>query len=128
MDDKKERMVYPWEFAERSLVKRLVCTLSGVLSILLTSIIISIIYMYTRDERIITKEEANKHGIYPSEEAKKYGFELGDKIQLINGKDFDNFYDVYTPNNLLSPNSSRYHFKFIALPKIDVSGTHPPLL
>lgn len=52
-------------------------------------------YLYLKTDKYISRAEIDRHGIYPSELARKAGFENGDRIAAINGQDYNEF------NNLL---------------------------
>ncbi len=93
----KKRPHYAWEFVERPLFKRFLVTYGGVFSIFLSSLVIFIIVAYFVDEQYISKEEINKYGIYPSPLAEQYGFQRGDRILKINGKDFERYDELLDP-------------------------------
>jgi regulator of sigma E protease len=68
-----------------------------------SAILIFTIQTYFIPDYIITKEEVNKHGIEPSEWAMKSGFLPGDKIVAVNGKDYEAFQDLMSPEILTAP-------------------------
>jgi regulator of sigma E protease len=99
----KEQSLYPWQFHDVSILKRLFVTYSGVLSLFVFGSIMSMLGVYTSRERYIPKEEVNKYGVYPSEEARALGFQTGDKIIALNGRDYDDFFDLNQPDVIESP-------------------------
>lgn len=105
INGEKLRARYPWEFFNVSVPKRILATLGGAVFLFISGILIFISVTYFQKESIISKEEMNKHGIYPSAWAKEIGFQRGDKILSINGKDFTNFYELYSPEVLTNPDS-----------------------
>jgi len=102
VDGKRQRTFYPWEFDRRSIGRRLLATLGGALALALSGVIIFIVIAYVREEYIISKEEINKHGIYPSPWAEELGFQHGDKIIDVNGNDYTDFRALIDPDVLLS--------------------------
>jgi regulator of sigma E protease len=70
---------------------------------MVTGIVILIAHAYFTSESIITKEEVNKHGIYPSEWALESGFLTGDRIIAVNGKDYEEFRNLIEPDILRAP-------------------------
>jgi regulator of sigma E protease len=98
--DGQKRMKYPWEFQQYSIVRRLIATLGGAVGLLVAGIIAFIGHAYFIPESIITKEEVNKHGIYPSKPALESGFLAGDKVIAINGKDFEEYVELIDANVL----------------------------
>lgn len=94
----KQRMKYPWEFYDRPLIRRLAATLGGAFTLLITGALIFIVWSYVEPRTIITKDEVNKHGIYPSDWATELGFRRGDKIISINGSEYDEFNDLIDPS------------------------------
>jgi regulator of sigma E protease len=101
-----QRMKYPWEFSQHSLLRRFFATLGGAIGLLVAGVVIFIALVYFTTDYIITKEEINKHGIYPSEWALESGFLPGDRIVAVNGKDYQEFNDLINPEVLLAPETS----------------------
>ena len=106
LTDDGQRMKYPWEFKQHSLGRRFIATFGGAIALLITGIIIFIAQTYFTADSIITKEEINRHGIYPSEWAIQSGFLPGDKIVAVNGKDYQEFGDLINPKILSAPEVS----------------------
>jgi regulator of sigma E protease len=101
-----QRMKYPWEFSEKGIVRRFVATLGGAFGLIVSAILIFTIQTYVTPDYIISKEEINKHGIEPSEWAMKSGLLPGDKIIAVNGKDYESFQDLVTPELITAPEVS----------------------
>lgn len=102
----KKRPNYAWEFVESPLFKRFLVTYSGVLSLFLSSLLIFITVAYFVEDQYISKEEINKYGIYPSPLAEQYGFQRGDRILKINGKEFERYEELLDPAIFESVGSS----------------------
>jgi regulator of sigma E protease len=96
-DGKKERITMPWEFHGFPIWKRLMVTFGGVFSLMAVGIITFMVLAWTSDEKYTSKAEANRFGIYPSELAIQAGFQKGDKILRIDGKDYEKFEDIISP-------------------------------
>lgn len=96
-EGKKERVTMTWEFFDFPLKRRLIIICLGLISLVLSGVLIFIVTSYFQQESYISKAEVNRLGIYPSEMAKKAGFEKGDRILAINGKEYDDFYELITP-------------------------------
>ncbi|SHH97043.1 regulator of sigma E protease [Chryseolinea serpens] len=101
----KQRMKYPWEFYDQSLARRLGATLGGALTLLITGVLVFIGWAYVEPKSVITKEEVNRYGIYPSDWATELGFRRGDKIISINGNDYDEYSDLIDPSLFQDPKS-----------------------
>jgi regulator of sigma E protease len=104
IDGTRQRTKYPWEFFEQSIGRRLMVTLGGAVAVFVFGLLTSIVVTYVTTEKIITKEEVNRYGIYPSPQAREWGFEKGDKIVAINGKDYDDYTDLISPDEIVNPN------------------------
>jgi regulator of sigma E protease len=97
VDGQKERITMPWQFSQFPIWKRLLVTFGGVITMIIAGIIIFISIAYTNVEKYISKAEANRLGICPSAFGVLAGFQRGDKILLINGKDYEKFEDLIYP-------------------------------
>jgi regulator of sigma E protease len=98
---------YPWQFSHAPIIQRLFATYAGVLSMLVFGLFMAFISVYTSKQTYISKEEVNKHGIYPSAQAAAVGFVKGDKILALNGQDYDNFYTLVEHDIVHDP-ATRY--------------------
>jgi len=92
----KEQMAkppQPWEFRSKPAWQRLIIMLGGVTVNIIVGFVIymSILYIYGRD---ITTNEDLPNGFAVAEQFKEYGFQDGDKILKVNGKDFENVIDI----------------------------------
>ncbi|MDX5345695.1 MAG: RIP metalloprotease RseP [Hymenobacteraceae bacterium] len=90
----------PWEFRAKPAWQRLIVMMGGIIVNVITGIIIFIALTYNYGERYLPAKEV-KYGVEANELGEKVGFQDGDKIVKINGKEFDEFYDIYKPEVLL---------------------------
>ncbi len=95
----------PWEFRAKPAWQRLVVMIGGIVVNVITGIIIFVILTYKFGESYIPKDEVNKYGIVAYQLGEEIGFMTGDKIVAINGRDFEKFSDVRSPDLLLESNS-----------------------
>ena len=91
----------PWEFRAKPAWQRLVVMMGGILVNLALGIIIFIVLAFVNGETYLTKEELNKNGIVAYDLGKQLGFQTGDRVLAINGKDFERFSDIMSPKLLL---------------------------
>ena len=89
--DKLKEEPQPWEFRAKPAWQRLIVMLGGIIMNVLTGIVIFIILTYSLGEAYIPKEEFNEHGIVALDLGEEVGFQTGDKIINVNGKDFKGF-------------------------------------
>lgn len=92
----------PYEFRAKPAWQRLVVMMGGIVVNVITGIVIFIAIVYSQGETYIPREEVNKHGIVAYELGKKLGFETGDKVVNVNGKQYDKFTDLTSGDVLLS--------------------------
>lgn len=91
----------PWEFRAKPAWQRLVVMLGGIIVNIIVGITIFSTLTFLYGDPFVSKAEANKFGIVAAELGKEVGFQSGDKILKINGKDFAQFNDVLKPSVLL---------------------------
>jgi regulator of sigma E protease len=97
----------PWEFRSKPAWQRLIVMLGGIFVNVLVGILIFIGLTYFVGEVYFSKDDINRAGkVEIGELAKAIGFKDGDKIVKINGKDFQDYQDVYKPENLIATNAS----------------------
>jgi regulator of sigma E protease len=90
----------PWEFRSKPAWQRLIVMLGGVtVNIILGILIFWVLTMRFGDSYI--PNSAAKYGIVPGEVGKKIGLQIGDKVIAINGKSFERFDDLTSPQVLL---------------------------
>jgi regulator of sigma E protease len=90
----------PWEFRSKPAWQRLIVMLGGVtVNIVLGILIFWVLTMRFGDSYI--PNSAAKYGIVPGEVGKKIGLQIGDKVTAINGKPFERFDDLTSPQVLL---------------------------
>ncbi|GAB4335770.1 MAG: RIP metalloprotease RseP [Flammeovirgaceae bacterium] len=95
----------PWEFRSKPAWQRLIVMLGGIIFNVITGVCIFIALAYSLGEQYLSKDEANKHGIYVNELGKQIGLQTGDKIIKINGRDYQNFNEIRNPLLLMESNS-----------------------
>lgn len=96
----------PWEFRAKPAWQRLIVMLGGIMVNVIVGILIFIGLTYFLGDTYIPKDLVNKNGgIEALELGKQIGFQTGDKVIRINGKDFTDFQDVAKPDVLLSQDS-----------------------
>lgn len=91
----------PWEFRAKPAWQRLIVMLGGIIMNVITGVIVFIGITMINGESYLPKEALNKHGIVAEDLGKEIGFQTGDKILKINGKDFTKYEDVLSPNVLV---------------------------
>ena len=87
----------PWEFRSKPPWQRLIILIGGVTVNLILGFLIYSMVLFVWGKNVITAEDLNS-GFTVSESMKKIGFEDGDRILKIDGKDLD---DQYQINNIL---------------------------
>lgn len=91
----------PWEFRSKPAWQRLIVTLGGVICNIISGMIIYISLTFLLGDTYLPKDEVNKYGIVPNVLGASLGFQEGDKVLNINGKDFTKFSDITEPRILL---------------------------
>lgn len=103
--DKLAKTPEAWEFRAKPAWQRLIVMLGGVIVNIITGIVIFVALTYSNGENYISKNELNKNGIVALEVAQELGLKTGDKIIKVNGKDYEQFSDLRSPDVLLGDNS-----------------------
>ncbi|WP_372917677.1 RIP metalloprotease RseP [Salegentibacter sp.] len=91
--EQMEKPPEPWEFRSKPAWQRLIIMLGGVTVNLVLGFLIFIMIMFVWGENYVGAEEMPE-GFAVVDEFKEYGFEDGDRILQVNGKDFQNSIDV----------------------------------
>ncbi len=99
------RTPQPWEFRAKPAWQRLVVMLGGIFFNMISGILIYTALTFALGDIYLPKKEVNKHGIVPNAIGSSLGFQEGDQIININGRDFEKFADVLKPYTLLAANS-----------------------
>ncbi len=94
----------PWEFRAKPAWQRLIVMMGGIIVNLILGILIFIVLTFVNGDYYLPAEAA-KDGIVANEVAQKIGLQTGDKIININGKPYEKFLDLISPNVLLSSNA-----------------------
>ncbi|MBX9890272.1 MAG: RIP metalloprotease RseP [Amoebophilaceae bacterium] len=95
----------PWEFRSKSAGQRLLVILGGIIFNLISGICIYISLAYIMGYTYLPKHEVNQYGVVPDSIGIEMGFQEGDKLIKINGKDFEDFNDFMSPSLLLGVGS-----------------------
>lgn len=107
-----------YEFRSKPAWQRLIVMMGGITVNVILGVVIFICITYFIGDHYISKDEVNKNGIEALEIGQKIGFETGDKIILINGKEFEDFDHVKSAEVLLGTNS--YYTVLRGNKKIDI--------
>lgn len=94
----------PWEFRSKPAWQRLIVMMGGIIVNLILGIIIFIVLTFVNGDTYLPAEAA-KDGIVVNEVGKKIGLQTGDKIININGRPYERFIDVISPDVLLTSNA-----------------------
>ncbi len=95
----------PWEFRAKPAWQRLIVMMGGIVVNVITGIFIYISLAYSNGETYISKDELNKYGIVAHELGQHIGFQTGDRVLKINGKDYEKYRDLRSPEVILGDNS-----------------------
>lgn len=96
----------PWEFRSKPAWQRLVVMLGGIIVNVVVGVIIFIAISYKNGDKFVSRDEVNKYGIVAGSLAEEIGLKTGDRIILVNGKDFVNFDQAVSSDVFLGSNSS----------------------
>ncbi|HEY8512543.1 MAG TPA: RIP metalloprotease RseP, partial [Cyclobacteriaceae bacterium] len=97
----------PWEFRSKPAWQRLIVMLGGIAVNVIVGILIFIGLTYFMGDLYLSKDDINRAGkVEIGPLAKEIGFQEGDKIVQINGKDFYDYLDILRPDNLIASNAS----------------------
>ncbi|WP_299755052.1 RIP metalloprotease RseP [uncultured Pontibacter sp.] len=94
----------PWEFRAKPAWQRLIVMMGGIIVNVITGIVIFIALTYTYGEQYIPANEV-KYGVVANELGQEIGFQTGDKVVAVNGKELERFEDVRSMDALLGTNS-----------------------
>lgn len=94
----------PWEFRAKPAWQRLIVMMGGIIVNVITGIVIYIALTFNYGEQYIPAKEV-KYGVVPNEIGRGIGFETGDKIVAVNGRQLEKFEDVYSMDALLGQNA-----------------------
>ena len=83
----------PWEFRAKTTWQRLIIMVGGVTVNLLLGFLIYIMILFVWGKNTLDQKDLPS-GLYYSELAKSIGFESGDEILSVDGKNLDNILDV----------------------------------
>ncbi|MBW7845104.1 MAG: RIP metalloprotease RseP [Bacteroidia bacterium] len=98
-----EKPAEEWEFRSKPAWQRLIVMIGGVVMNIVVGIIIFAAVKFSYGEENLINSSI-KHGIIPNETAQIYGFEKGDKLLQVNGKEIYYFKDAFNSEMLLGKN------------------------
>ena len=110
----------PWEFRAKPAWQRLVVMLGGIFFNIISGIVIYTAIAFSLGDTYLTKNEVNKHGIVPNTIGSSLGFQEGDQIINISGRDFEKFTDVLKPYTLLVADSYYTALRAGQMVRIDI--------
>ena len=84
----------PWEFRSKPPWQRLIVMTGGVIMNLILGVVVLSFILLNYTKSYLPKDEVNKDGIYAYELGRDMGFETGDKIIEIDGKEFERFSEI----------------------------------
>lgn len=93
--EETEKEPEPYEFRAKPAWQRLLVILGGVIMNFFLGITIYTFFSFFSGTSYLSKDEVNKYGITTTEIGKNLGFQDGDKILSLNGKDFEDFKDIF---------------------------------
>lgn len=93
----------PWEFRSKPAWQRLIVMLGGIIVNVLTGILVYTGIFYHYGKEYLPAREA-RYGIVAYDLAKQIGLQTGDKILEINGKSFNDFDEILSPELLVGSN------------------------
>lgn len=97
----------PWEFRSKPAWQRLIVMLGGIIVNVFVGILIFIGLTFFLGELYFSRDDINRDGkLEIGSLAREVGFQDGDKILKINGKDFQDYQDIYKPENLIADDAS----------------------
>lgn len=91
----------PWEFRSKPAWQRLIVMIGGVVMNVITGIVIFAMISYSYGEKY-TLNSSVVYGVSTSDFAKEMGFQDGDKLKSVNGRDIKYFEDAFTGDDILS--------------------------
>ncbi len=94
----------PWEFRSKPAWQRLIVMMGGIIVNVITGIVIYAALTYHYGESYLPAKEA-RYGVVANEIGQEIGFQTGDKIVAVNGKELEKFEDVYSMDALLGRNA-----------------------
>jgi regulator of sigma E protease len=94
----------PWEFRAKPAWQRLIVMMGGIIVNVITGIVIYIALTYNYGESYLPASEA-RYGIVANEIGQDIGFQTGDRVVAVNGKELEKFDEVYSMDALLGRNA-----------------------
>ncbi|MFD1094422.1 RIP metalloprotease RseP [Salegentibacter chungangensis] len=91
--EQMEKPPQPWEFRSKPAWQRLIIMLGGVTVNLVLGFLIYMMIIFVWGTNFVGPDDMPK-GFAVAEEFKEYGFQDGDRVLEVNGKDFENSLDI----------------------------------
>ena len=92
----------PWEFRAKPAWQRLIVMMGGIIVNVITGIIIFVVLTYRYGDTYVPREAVVENGIIAYDLGQEIGLQTGDKILEVNGKEYEKFSDLFSPDVLLS--------------------------
>ncbi len=121
--EKMKKDPEPWEFRSKPAWQRLIVMLGGIFVNVVLGVVIFILLTWIQGDSYVPNAAVNKNGgIQARELAQEIGLKTGDKILQINGKEFENFEQIYNPDALLTTNAYYTVDRNGEILRIDIPG------
>ncbi|MEL6536967.1 MAG: RIP metalloprotease RseP [Bacteroidota bacterium] len=98
----------PYEFRAKPAWQRLIVMLGGIIVNVIVGVTIFILIVFSFGDVYLDRNEAIKHGIDAGTFAESLGFQDGDKILELNGREYEEFSETYNADILLSDGDVTY--------------------
>lgn len=98
--DQMAQPAQPWEFRSKPAWQRLIVMIGGVVMNIIAGIVIFAMISYVYGEKY-TLNSSLKYGVVTSELAREAGFQNGDKLISVNGKEIKYFEDALSSDEIL---------------------------
>lgn len=83
----------PYELRSKPGWQKFIVMIAGIVMNVILGVIIYTFYLQGYDKEYYSVSEVNKDGIYAAETARDMGFQTGDKLVAVNGKEYDRYND-----------------------------------
>lgn len=98
----------PYEFRAKPAWQRLIVMLGGIIVNVIVGVTIFILIVFSFGDVYISRDEAIKHGISAGTFAETLGFQDGDKILEVNGREYVEFNETFNADILLADGEVTY--------------------
>ncbi len=87
----------PWEFRSKPAWQRLIVMIGGIVMNIILGIIIYTFYLSFYSQQYLPNSELQESGVFVYEAGEELGFEQGDWIVAVNGKEVERYKDIRSP-------------------------------